>query len=76
MGNLPNLAGKVTELDVFRSVRVSWVLEYETHDQPVGIGFLNFKTRIRPPEQSDRVAASRVQLGWVGLSGGWVGWTP
>ena len=36
---------------------------------------LELGTRVRPPEQSDWVEASWVQVVWVGWVGGCVGWT-
>ena len=49
---------------------VSRVLEEETRNLSVGVGFLKVESHIQPPEQSDRVAIGRVRLGFVGWSCG------
>ena len=66
-----DLAGKVTRLDVFQSVRVSWVLEYDRHNQPIGIGFLNSRPAF--DQRSSQIEWRQVvygRVGWVCQVGG------
>lgn len=74
--NPPYLARKVTRkleksLKLMYFVRwVSRVLEEETRNRSVGVGFIKVRPHIQLPEQSDRVVTGRVRLGLVDWLGG------
>ena len=75
--NLPNCAGKlvgklevIARCSLFGWVKLNgfWRKGTETECRR---RVLELRTRVRPPELSDRVVASRVQVGWAGRRVRW-----